>query len=225
MAARAAVVGARSLEPLDFGSTADIIKLIPKDLFAELCERIIQHFHCQIPGVNTVELCQRFQTAGVEMNVADLAKIINVVSFLFSTAAKNNLSAEELYTGLGNAISVLPKHAVQVIRHIWNEQGKSIMSEDARNMATVGQIIDIQWKLGMAVSSDSCRSLKYPYVTMTLKVAEPSGQIMSKSFEMTIPQFQVCNLVSYFSKRVAYNTTFLIEMQMFTCRTAHFCDI
>uniref|UniRef100_A0A8C3F6L6 COMM domain-containing protein 6 n=1 Tax=Chrysemys picta bellii TaxID=8478 RepID=A0A8C3F6L6_CHRPI len=52
------------------------------------------------------------------------------------------------------------------------------------------QIIDIQWKLGMAVSSDSCRSLKYPYVTMTLKVAEPSGQIMSKSFEMTIPQFQ-----------------------------------
>ncbi|XP_053869229.1 COMM domain-containing protein 6 [Malaclemys terrapin pileata] len=191
MAARAAVVGARSLEPLDFGSTADIIKLIPKDLFAELCERIIQHLHCQIAGVNTVELCQRLQTAGVEMKVADLAKIINVVSFLFGTAAKNNLSAEELSTGLGNAISMLPKHAVQVIRHIWNEQGKSIiMSEDARNMATVGQIIDIQWKLGMAVSSDSCRSLKYPYVTMTLKVAEPSGQIMSKSFEMTVPQFQ-----------------------------------
>uniref|UniRef100_A0A8C3SBK4 COMM domain-containing protein 6 n=1 Tax=Chelydra serpentina TaxID=8475 RepID=A0A8C3SBK4_CHESE len=69
-------------------------------------------------------------------------------------------------------------------------------------------IIDIQWKLGMAVSSDNCRSLKYPYVTMTLKVAEPSGQIKNKSFEMTIPQFQVCNPVSYncyFSKRVAYN--------------------
>ncbi|XP_043360536.1 COMM domain-containing protein 6 isoform X2 [Dermochelys coriacea] len=150
----------------------------------------MQHLRCLIPGVNTVELCQRFQTAGVEMNVADLAKIINVVSFLFSTAAKNNLSAEELSTGLGNVISMLPKHAVQVICHIWNEQGKSIMSEDARNMATVGQIIDIQWKLGMAVSSDSCRSLKYPYVTMTLKVAELSGQIMSRSFEMTIPQFQ-----------------------------------
>ncbi|XP_050807642.1 COMM domain-containing protein 6 isoform X2 [Gopherus flavomarginatus] len=154
MEARAAVVGARSLEPLDFGSSADIIKLIPKDLFAELCERIIQHLHGQSPGVDTVELCQRFQTAGVEMNVADLAEIINVVSFLFGTAAKNNLSAEELSAGLGNAI------------------------------------IDIRWKLGMAVSSDSCRSLKYPYVTMTLKVAEPSGQIMSKSFEMTIPQFQ-----------------------------------
>ncbi|XP_067419336.1 COMM domain-containing protein 6 isoform X2 [Emydura macquarii macquarii] len=192
MAVRAAVMAGGCLEPFDFGSTGDTIKLIPQDLFAELCEQIIQHLHCRIPGVNTVELCQRFQTAGVEMNVADLEKVVNVVSFLFSTAAKNNLSPEELSTGLGNAVSMLPKHAVHVIHHIWNEQGKSIsVSEDARNMATVGQIIDIQWKLGMAVSSDSCRSLKYPYVTMTLKVANSSGQIMSKSFEMTIPQFQV----------------------------------
>lgn len=43
------------------------------------------------------------------------------------------------------------------------------------------------------MSSDTCRSLKYPYVTVTLKVADPSGQITDKSFEMTIPQFQVCN--------------------------------
>ncbi|KAF6083842.1 COMM domain containing 6 [Phyllostomus discolor] len=56
------------------------------------------------------------------------------------------------------------------------------------------QLVDFQWKLGMAVSSDSCRSLKYPYVAVMLKVADQSGQVKSKSFEMTIPQFQVCNL-------------------------------
>ncbi|XP_066236867.1 COMM domain-containing protein 6 isoform X2 [Saccopteryx leptura] len=42
----------------------------------------------------------------------------------------------------------------------------------------------------MAVSSDSCRSLKYPYVAVMLKAADHSGQVKSKSFEMTIPQFQ-----------------------------------
>lgn len=52
------------------------------------------------------------------------------------------------------------------------------------------QLIDFQWKLGMAVSSDSCKSLKYPYVAVLLKVADHSGQIKNKSFEMTIPQFQ-----------------------------------
>lgn len=47
----------------------------------------------------------------------------------------------------------------------------------------------------MAVSSDSCRSLKYPYVAVMLKVADHSGQVKTKSFEMTIPQFQVCDLI------------------------------
>ncbi|XP_039078109.1 COMM domain-containing protein 6 isoform X1 [Hyaena hyaena] len=51
-------------------------------------------------------------------------------------------------------------------------------------------LVDFQWKLGMAVSSDSCRSLKYPYVAVLLKVADHSGQVKNKSFEMTIPQFQ-----------------------------------
>ncbi|EDM02437.1 similar to OTTHUMP00000018508 (predicted), isoform CRA_c [Rattus norvegicus] len=52
------------------------------------------------------------------------------------------------------------------------------------------ELVDFQWKLGMAVSSDSCRSLKYPYVAVLLKVADHSGQVSSKSIEMTIPQFQ-----------------------------------
>ncbi|KAM4862796.1 COMM domain-containing protein 6-like [Urocitellus parryii] len=52
------------------------------------------------------------------------------------------------------------------------------------------QLVDFQWKLGMAVSSDSCRSLKYPYVAVMLKVADHSGQVKIKSFEMKIPQFQ-----------------------------------
>ncbi|KFQ17567.1 COMM domain-containing protein 6, partial [Merops nubicus] len=170
---------------------ADKINLIPQDFFAELCEQIIQHLNHKILGVDTAELCQRIQTSGIEINVGDLAKITNIVSFLFSTAARNNLSAEELVTTLGSAASALPKHAVQVIRHVWSQQGKSIsVPEDARNMATVGQFVDIKWKLGVAMSSDTCRSLKYPYVTVTLKVADASGQITDRSFEMTIPQFK-----------------------------------
>ncbi|RXM36517.1 COMM domain-containing protein 6 [Acipenser ruthenus] len=62
-------------------------------------------------------------------------------------------------------------------------------------MITVGQLVDFQWKLAMAISSDTCRSLNYPYISMTLKVANSSGQITSKSFEMTIPQFQVSVVV------------------------------
>ncbi|XP_058404294.1 COMM domain-containing protein 6 isoform X1 [Diceros bicornis minor] len=69
-------------------------------------------------------------------------------------------------------------------------EGSSEPPLDAKAEVTT-QLIDFQWKLGMAVSSDSCRSLKYPYVAVMLKVADHSGHVKNKSFEMTIPQFQV----------------------------------
>ncbi|XP_078246904.1 COMM domain-containing protein 6 isoform X2 [Pogona vitticeps] len=175
----------------DFGSTSDIIKRIPQDLFAELCEQVIQYLQCQIPAVNTIELCQRFQAAGIEIVASDLAKVVNAISFIFSTAAKNKLSSEELSTRLGHTVSSLPKQAVQVIRHVWNEQGRAItVAENAKNVVAVGQLIDFQWKLGVTVSSDSCKSLKSPYVTIAVKVADASGHITNKTFEMTVPQFQ-----------------------------------
>uniref|UniRef100_A0A3Q3XI54 COMM domain-containing protein 6 n=1 Tax=Mola mola TaxID=94237 RepID=A0A3Q3XI54_MOLML len=59
---------------------------------------------------------------------------------------------------------------------------------DVSNTTTT--LVDLQWKLGMSVSSDTCRSLNSPYVSLLLKVVEPSGQICQRSFEMTIPQFQ-----------------------------------
>uniref|UniRef100_A0A0K8R5Q9 COMM domain-containing protein 6 n=1 Tax=Ixodes ricinus TaxID=34613 RepID=A0A0K8R5Q9_IXORI len=68
-------------------------------------------------------------------------------------------------------------------------EGSSDPVLDAKAKVT-NQLVDFQWKLGMAVSSDSCRSLKYPYVALMLKMADHSGQVKVKSFEMTIPQFQ-----------------------------------
>ncbi|KAJ7319929.1 hypothetical protein JRQ81_019440 [Phrynocephalus forsythii] len=185
--------------PWDFSNTTDIIRGIPQDLFAELCEQIIQYLQCQVPAVNTIELCQRFQAAGIEIVASDLAKVVNAISFIFSTAAKNKLSSEDLSTRLGHTVSALPKQALQVIRHIWNEQGRSLTeAENAKNMVAAGQLVDFQWKLGVAVSSDSCKSLKSPYVTMTVKVADASGHITSKTFEMTVPQFQ--NFYSQFKE-------------------------
>ncbi|XP_060052985.1 COMM domain-containing protein 6-like [Erinaceus europaeus] len=75
---------------------------------------------------------------------------------------------------------------------------------DAKSKVT-NQPVGFQWKLGMAVSSDSCRSLKYPHVAMMLKVADHSGQVKNKSFEMTIPQFQ--NFYRQFKEMAATTET------------------
>ncbi|XP_072114887.1 COMM domain-containing protein 6 isoform X1 [Mobula birostris] len=175
-----------------FENSIETMSKLPQDLFAEVCQQIMLYLQCKTPGVNTVELAERLQTAGVELDVEATKKIVHVITLIFSRAAAQcDVSAEELIVKLSDSSSKWSKQALQVIRHVWNEQGKLIgTAEDAKHMLTVGQLVDLQWKLGMAVSSDSCKSLNCPYVTIALKVADPSGEIIRRSFEMTVPQFQ-----------------------------------
>ncbi|XP_036887852.1 COMM domain-containing protein 6-like [Sturnira hondurensis] len=75
---------------------------------------------------------------------------------------------------------------------------KSMESRWKGKAKVTNKLLDIQWKLGMAVKSDSCRSLKYPYVAVTQKMAVHSGHIKNKSFEMTI--LQLLNFHRQFKK-------------------------
>ncbi|XP_059826400.1 COMM domain-containing protein 6 isoform X2 [Hypanus sabinus] len=174
-----------------FENSIENISKLPQDLFAEVCQQIMLYLQCKTPGVNSVELAERLQTAGVELDVEATKKMVHVITLIFRAAAQRDVSAEELIVKLSDSSSKWSKQALQVIRHVWNEQGKLIVTtEDAKHMLTVGQLVDLEWKLGMAVSSDSCKSLNCPYVTIALKVADPSGEIIRRSFEMTVPQFQ-----------------------------------
>lgn len=49
----------------------------------------------------------------------------------------------------------------------------------------------MKWKLSVGVSSSACRSLNSPYITALVTVTDPSGALLTKSFEMTIGEFKV----------------------------------
>ncbi|XP_075055927.1 COMM domain-containing protein 6 isoform X1 [Mixophyes fleayi] len=182
-------MGERELPGVGLGKSCDLIKSLPADLFAELCQQVLEHL-CENGGVDQTILCQRFQTAGVETNVDEVRHVINAVSCLFSTAAKQRMSSDALINTIASHYK-LPKQILQVIRHVWNEKGKRLSeTEGSRDLFPAAQLVDFQWKIGMAVSSDSCRSLNHPYVTVVLKLADHSGHVRSKVFEMTIPEFQ-----------------------------------
>ena len=53
------------------------------------------------------------------------------------------------------------------------------------------QLVDVQWKVGVAMSSDECKSLSSPFVTLSLTVANPSGQLQTHTLELTMIQFRV----------------------------------
>ncbi|KAM3862301.1 COMM domain-containing protein 6 [Diretmus argenteus] len=169
----------------------DNIEKLSPDILAETCQHILTYLQGQTTGVDSAEISDRFQRDGVRLDPEALQNIIRFLLLTFRSAGKNNLSGDGLVSRLEEGSSKWPKASLQVMHRLWSEHGALVHAQqEAQAMLNIGQLVDMQWKLGMAVSSDTCRSLNSPYVSLLLKIAEPSGQIHQRSFEMTIPQFQ-----------------------------------
>lgn len=168
----------------------NICRLSP-DLLAETCQHILTYLQGQTSGVDSAEISDRFQRAGLRLDHEALQDIIRYLLLTFRSGGKSNVSADELVSRLEEGSNKWSKASLQVLHRLWSEHGALVHAQqEAHAMLSIGQLVDMQWKLGMAVSSDTCRSLNSPYVSLRLKIVEPSGQILHKSFEMTVPQFQ-----------------------------------
>lgn len=169
----------------------DLISKLPSDAFSETCVHILTYLSGRSTGIDTGELFDRLSNAGVTFTSEDLQSIARYLLLTFRYAGNQNLSSDDLISKLEEGSSSWAKSVLEVIHKLWSEHGAEVkLQQEAKGMLSIGQLVDMQWKLAMAVSSDTCKSLNSPYVTVMLKVAEPSGLICQKSFEMTIQQFQ-----------------------------------
>ncbi|CAM4602908.1 unnamed protein product [Leuciscus chuanchicus] len=167
------------------------IEKLPTDLFAETLQVILVHLQDQSRAVDLIENCDKFQRAGINLDQKAVQDIIRLMSHYFRLAAKSNLSADALVSKLTECSSKWSKAKLQLVHQFWTEHGALLHAQkEVLTMASIGQLVDIQWKLGMAVSSDSCRSLNSSFISVLMKIADTSGEVSYKSFEMTVQQFQ-----------------------------------
>lgn len=187
-------------------NNVDLICKLPPDALSETCVHILSYLRGHSTGVDAAEISDKWSKAGVTLDHEDLQSVTRYLLLTFRYAGKHNLSSDDLVSKIEESSSKWPKTSLQVLHKLWSEYGTLVQfQQEGKGMLSIGQLVDMQWKLGMAVSSDTCRSLNSPYVTLLLKVADPSGHICQKSFEMTIPQFQ--NLHSQFKDIAAVMDT------------------
>ena len=60
----------------------------------------------------------------------------------------------------------------------------------ADNNLSVGKLVSLETKLGVAVCSDMCKRMNTPYVTVLARIDDGRGVIRDTTFEMTLAQFQ-----------------------------------
>ncbi|XP_056321430.1 COMM domain-containing protein 6 [Danio aesculapii] len=167
------------------------IEKLPADMIAETLQAILVYLQDQNRAVDLIETSDKYQRAGINLDQKAVQDIIRLMSYYFRLAAKSNLSADVLVSKLSKCSSKWSKPTLQLVQQLWAENGALLQAhQDLLTMASIGQLVDIQWKLGMAVSSDSCRSLNSPIISVLMKIANTSGEVSYKSFEMTVPQFQ-----------------------------------
>ncbi|XP_026232542.1 COMM domain-containing protein 6 isoform X2 [Anabas testudineus] len=178
-------------ESCDISKVVENICGLSPELLADVCQHILTYLQGLARGVDSAEISARFQRTGVRLDHEALQNMIRYLLLIFRSAGKKNLSPDDLVSRLEEGGNKWPKASLQVMHRLWSEQGALVSAQQGvQAMLSIGQLVDMQWKLGMAVSSDTCRSLNSPYVCLLLKIVEPSGNICQRSFEMTVPQFQ-----------------------------------
>ncbi|XP_002738030.1 COMM domain-containing protein 6-like [Saccoglossus kowalevskii] len=176
--------------PEGFTLAVETINEIPQDILAEICRDVLLFLQYRLGTVSVGDFYTKLENVEIDFSKQSIQGAVNALIYLFRCAAREKVSADELIRELKGTLA-WTENSLTVIKHLWSEQGKTLVSSDAlQQMLNIGQLVDMKWKLGMAMSSDACRNLNSPYVSMTLNVADSSGRHTTKTFEMTIPEFQ-----------------------------------
>ncbi|XP_014681960.1 PREDICTED: COMM domain-containing protein 6-like [Priapulus caudatus] len=195
--------------PYEFLAGAEVLNKCPGNIINEICQAVISELHAPIDEVCVTAICQKCHQLGSKLTSTDIQMASSALQFLFRSSAKTGVTAEELVKNLKWSMS-WSDVAISVIGSVWDEHSGQIKMHSLRDCVqcetSVSKLIDLQWKLGIAMASDSCRNLGAPYVTVILKLADSSGKVKQMIFEMSIPKF------TDFSRRLGEMATVMETM-------------
>jgi hypothetical protein len=70
-------------------------------------------------------------------------------------------------------------------------QAAALLAVAQTKAFAVGQLVSLDWKLGVAAEASTVAHVDTPYVTLALRVADPSGAVTATSVVLTVSEFKV----------------------------------
>lgn len=56
---------------------------------------------------------------------------------------------------------------------------------------SIGKLVNLRWRLGIAVKSSSCSALNAPFVSLLMEVEDGNQKKTTHTLELTLAEFQV----------------------------------
>jgi len=175
--------------PEGFGAAIESLNLFPPNLLYQLAQETLDFLQYKVNEVSLLLYDKNLQAINIHLSQEQIQAGINAVTFIFRGSVKNNVEQNDLQVAL-QAFTPIDKNLAEVLCRAWAKVGKQLQSSPIKQLLNIGQLVDIQWKIGVSFQSSVCKNLNSPYVSVLVITADSNGHLSTHSFELTIPEFQ-----------------------------------
>lgn len=111
--------------------------------------------------------------------------LVNSLGFIYRGCVDRQVDSASLRTCLGSNTECT-QNVVEILSLRWEE---SLSSTKTKLPLNVGQLVGLEYKLGVAVASSSCSELLSPFVILVFQVVDMNGSITTQRVELTYSEF------------------------------------
>ncbi len=113
--------------------------------------------------------------------------VSGAISYLHRGVVEHKVDAAELKASLGMCTEASGATVEILVRLLTGTSEPLARSKSAFN---IGQLTNLEWKLGVAVASSQCNALLTPFVSLELHVSDTNGETRIQTVELTYSEFQ-----------------------------------
>uniref|UniRef100_UPI00358F37C1 COMM domain-containing protein 6 n=1 Tax=Myxine glutinosa TaxID=7769 RepID=UPI00358F37C1 len=174
--------------PSDYIAAVAKARSLPQDLLIELSHDVMQFVQGHALAVDTTKILRRLSSLALEdIDGADIQRIADMLIYTFRLALERDATAECLESELARCGAMWSTDVLQAVRKVWVQRSPPAAPTQR---PILGKVLDVQWKLGLSVGSDLCQEINEAFVVLLFRIAEPTGHVSTRVFEMNAEQFQ-----------------------------------
>ncbi len=127
------------------------------------------------------------------VSATDLESALHALLFIAREASSRKLNATALEAALTSRSELSAAIRAEFVRQYaeaLQADGTLLGSTAAATGLRLGQLVALDWKVGVGLASSDCAALGAPFVSLKLRVADASGKERTHALELTLEQFR-----------------------------------
>lgn len=172
-----------------------------QETFESLAKDVFRFDETSYGGIDTPKFSQAFRDAGIQLSDEDVQNSINYLHYISRGCNRYKVGGDvESLRGALENYTDLSEAAIAAVVRSWqaaeNDRMDGAPKEEECNIAAVerafsiGELVGLEWKLGVAISSNRCQNLSAPFVELIFRVADRNGMVSTQHLELTYLEFQ-----------------------------------